>query len=123
MRWRHWIRVLSSALLGSLAPMSPAAGAATPPCYVFDLPVQVASIETRNLWTPLLAELALRCVPAAGQPLRIGVSMGVAVRLSAADTADGLIQRADEAMYEAKRAGGNRWVLHHSVGGQLFSPA
>ncbi len=62
-------------------------------------------------------------VPAAGQPLRIGVSMGVAVRLSAADTADGLIQRADEAMYEAKRAGGNRWVLHHSVGGQLFSPA
>jgi ABC-type phosphate/phosphonate transport system substrate-binding protein len=60
MRWRHWIRVLGSALLVSLAPMSPAVGAATPPCYVFDLPVQVASIETRNLWTPLLAELALR---------------------------------------------------------------
>lgn len=69
----------------------------------------------------VIARISQR-VPAAGEPLRVGVSIGVAVRHSALDTADVLLKQADEAMYEAKRAGRNRWILHSSASGLLFSP-
>ena len=62
-------------------------------------------------------------VPAAGKPLFVGVSIGVAVRWTGDETPDAMLKHADEAMYEAKRAGGNRWVLHQSASGLLFSPA
>ncbi len=62
-------------------------------------------------------------VPAAGKPLRVGVSIGVAVRQPGDDSADLMLKYADEAMYEAKRGGRNRWVLHRSASGLLFSSA
>ncbi len=45
----------------------------------------------------------------------ITVSMGVAAYMSASDTPDDLLKRADEAMYQAKRAGRNRVVAHHGL--------
>ncbi len=77
--------------------------------------------ELLALLEGIIARISQR-VPAAGKPLRVGVSIGVAVRDSVGDTAETLLKQADEAMYEAKRGGRNRWVLHRSAGGLLFSP-
>jgi diguanylate cyclase len=43
-----------------------------------------------------------------GVPLRPGISVGAAAFPESADDAEGLLQRADEALYRAKRAGKNR---------------
>jgi two-component system cell cycle response regulator len=43
-------------------------------------------------------------------PLEITVSIGVACTEGADDKPDALLKRADEALYEAKRAGRNRIV-------------
>jgi two-component system cell cycle response regulator len=48
--------------------------------------------------------------PGLGEPLDVTVSIGVACTESAGDTAETLLKRADEALYEAKRAGRNRVV-------------
>ncbi|MEQ1618028.1 MAG: PleD family two-component system response regulator [Terricaulis sp.] len=50
------------------------------------------------------------CVPGPPHPLEITVSIGVACSEHAEDTADTLLKRADEALYEAKRSGRNRVV-------------
>ena len=47
--------------------------------------------------------------------VRVGLSIGIALYPDAADDADGLRRRADDAMYEAKRNGGNRFAY---AGGQ-----
>jgi len=49
-------------------------------------------------------------VPRIGQPLDITVSIGVACTEGADDTAEALMKRADEGLYEAKRAGRNRVI-------------
>jgi diguanylate cyclase (GGDEF)-like protein len=47
---------------------------------------------------------------APGQPdVRVTISIGVAVHTPGAGTAAALLRRADEALYEAKRAGRDRW--------------
>jgi diguanylate cyclase len=43
-----------------------------------------------------------------GVPLRPGISIGAAAFPESADDAEGLLQRADEALYRAKRAGKDR---------------
>lgn len=48
--------------------------------------------------------------PGVSHPLEITVSIGVACADGAEDTADALLKRADEALYEAKRTGRNRVV-------------
>jgi len=60
----------------------------------------------------IIARVSQR-VPAAGEPLRVGVSIGVALRHSHHDTAEVLLKQADEAMYEAKRAGRNRVIAFY----------
>jgi len=49
-------------------------------------------------------------LPGAGEPLAVTASIGVASSESPDDTAETLLKRADEALYEAKRAGRNRVV-------------
>ena len=53
-------------------------------------------------------------VPVDGRPLTVGVSVGVARCAPAGDDLDGLLGRADAAMYEAKAAGKNAVHLHPS---------
>ncbi|MGQ0533547.1 MAG: PleD family two-component system response regulator [Caulobacteraceae bacterium] len=49
-------------------------------------------------------------VPGLAQPLEVTVSIGVASSEGADDTPETLLKRADEALYEAKRAGRNRVI-------------
>lgn len=49
-------------------------------------------------------------IPGLAQPLDVTISIGVAATDGADDSADSLLKRADEALYEAKRAGRNRVV-------------
>lgn len=87
--------------------------------FVVVLEGESRSGELHTLLESIVARVSKQ-VPAGGRPLRVGVSVGVTVRHSAADTVESLLKEADEAMYEAKRAGRNRWVLHGSVSGALF---
>jgi two-component system cell cycle response regulator len=58
----------------------------------------------------------------AGQ-LSVTISMGVAAYTGATDTADDIIKRADETMYQAKRGGRNRVVAHSSIPVAAPAPA
>jgi len=49
-------------------------------------------------------------VPGLAEPLEVTVSIGVASSAGAEDTAELLLKRADEALYEAKRGGRNRVI-------------
>ena len=53
-------------------------------------------------------------IQAAGRAVRVGVSIGVAVYPDHASDAEGLVRAADEAMYEAKRAGRDTFRLASS---------
>ena len=46
-----------------------------------------------------------------GQLVRVSASLGIALYPHHYDTAQGLLQGADEAMYEAKAAGKNRYAI------------
>ena len=61
-------------------------------------------------------------VPVAGVNLLVGASIGVAVSATGGSEPDTLLREADMAMYQAKRAGGDRVHTVSSVGSQL-SPA
>jgi diguanylate cyclase (GGDEF)-like protein len=66
-----------------------------------------------------LAERLAQQIAAEGDP-RVTVSIGLAVADVAGDSADGVIRRADDALYAAKRAGRNRVVV--SQGAQAPRP-
>lgn len=52
-------------------------------------------------------------ISSSDEPLSVTISVGVATTLGEGDTPDGLLKRADEAVYEAKRSGRNRVVVNH----------
>lgn len=64
--------------------------------------VVTASNILRSMGEPLLV---------AGQPMTIGVSIGIAVYPEDADSVDALMLQADTAMYAAKQSGRNRYCL------------
>jgi diguanylate cyclase (GGDEF)-like protein len=76
----------------------------------------VVVLEGRNVVTDAhaVAEKIVACmdkdISLHGLTLRVGASIGIAV-LVGADTPDDLLRRADQAMYVAKRQGGNRYAL------------
>ena len=47
-----------------------------------------------------------------GHTVHVGVSIGIALYPQDGDDAETLLRYADMAMYRAKQAGRNRWVLH-----------
>jgi len=73
----------------------------------------LVSVDSDESISPLLVRLVRalsRPVPWKGKPLHVGASIGVAFYPGQGSDADTLIQRADEAMYSAKRQGGHRYV-------------
>jgi diguanylate cyclase (GGDEF)-like protein len=71
----------------------------------------IDAIGARALAERLCAATPLRCAAALSGGVRQTVSIGIAVYPEAADYADGLVRKADGALYEAKRAGRNTVVL------------
>jgi len=61
-----------------------------------------------------LVETCSRPIVIGKEPLRIGVSVGVSFFPSDADDAASLMNHADQAMYKAKRAGGNCYICFDS---------
>jgi diguanylate cyclase (GGDEF)-like protein len=67
----------------------------------------------------VIEEILSRLLQAVTQPvtygaerLQVGMSIGIALYPDHADSFDRLIERADQAMYLAKRQGKNRWVFY-----------
>lgn len=58
----------------------------------------------------IVHELAKPFQPDGAAPLEIGVSIGIAMFGHHHDELDGVLRDADNALYEAKRAGKRRWV-------------
>ncbi|MNS50023.1 Response regulator PleD [compost metagenome] len=50
----------------------------------------------------------------AGEALKVTISLGVATFPEMGDTAVGLFDHADQALYASKRAGRNRWTLYEA---------
>ena len=73
--------------------------------------------QARSLGAQLLSAIAQDGGTAFERPLSVTASLGIALHPEHGLTTDELLSRADSAMYEAKRAGGNRVELY-SVGGE-----
>ncbi|MDO9075205.1 MAG: GGDEF domain-containing protein [Rubrivivax sp.] len=58
-----------------------------------------------------------------GAPTSLSASIGISLYPDDGDDIDLLIQRADQAMYRAKRSGAGRWVFHDSAGTLHAPPA
>jgi len=67
-----------------------------------------ALAESRAIGEEIRAAIGAFPFEREGVPLRPGISIGVAAFPENAEDADALLQRADEALYRAKRAGKNR---------------
>jgi len=76
-----------------------------------DLPAGLAAGIAERIAQDLLAALG----PAfliAGQPVRVGASIGISLAPTDADTPDQLLRHADAAMYTAKHTAGSFWSRH-----------
>ena len=74
--------------------------------FVIGLP-GIGLLRAQQLAERLCRKIEDECGEVDGLPVRLSVSIGVA-ECQATDNVEGLIRRADKAMYRAKRAGGNR---------------
>jgi diguanylate cyclase (GGDEF)-like protein len=66
--------------------------------------------HARDLAERIREQVALRCAEVQGAPVALTLSIGV-VECQPADNTASLLQRADEAMYQAKHEGRNRVVV------------
>ena len=76
--------------------------------------VVITNLETPSEYEPVLQRLLLAAalpVKIAGLNLQVSASIGVAIYPMDSSDADMLIRHADQAMYQAKRAGKNRYHL------------
>ena len=65
----------------------------------------------RRWWPPSWSTAWPKTSPSGGLKLRVSASIGVAVCGQGEGSCEDLLRRADEAMYRAKRAGKNRFVM------------
>jgi len=78
---------------------------------------RTALAEAANVAERIRADVAALVVDAAGTKLSTHASIGVAAFPESGVTSpDELVARADEALYQAKRAGKNRVVIAQSAG-------
>lgn len=75
-----------------------------------------------------IEEILDRLLQAVSQPvaygserLQVGMSIGIALYPDHADSGEKLIERADQAMYLAKRSGKNRWMFHEDCASPALS--
>lgn len=74
----------------------------------------LTSLGSEAAAEPLIAKVLehlSEAVPIEGNNYRVGASIGVAFYPRHGDTLDTLLERADEAMYQAKQQGKNRWQI------------
>lgn len=67
--------------------------------------------DAQEIARRLCIALATRAVPHDGREITVTASIGVAACATASETLESALQRADQAMYEAKRLGRNRVVI------------
>jgi len=71
-----------------------------------------SSIDALNVAEDLIASIELPVTLASGAQVSVGASIGVSLFPKHADTAAVLLEKADIALYEAKRAGRARFVIY-----------
>ncbi|GFO54677.1 diguanylate cyclase [Geomonas sp. Red276] len=71
-----------------------------------------AALVARKLLVSLSGKFVL-----AGQPCRIGVSIGISLYPTDTEDAEELMKNADIAMYGAKQKGGNHYLYYHQLSG------
>lgn len=79
--------------------------------------ILLTGISTRTVigpWTNHLLELLSQPIVTDNATLSVTVSIGIALAPDHATDLEGLLRKADIAMYEAKRAGINCWRIYHS---------
>ncbi len=79
--------------------------------FVLLLPGLAGDADVNEILTRLLQSIN-QPVAYASASLQVGMSIGVALYPDHADGCDRLIERADQAMYLAKRSGRNRWLFY-----------
>ncbi|MHB1565164.1 MAG: diguanylate cyclase domain-containing protein [Acidiferrobacter sp.] len=79
--------------------------------------ILLTGISTRTMigpWTNHLMKLLSQPIVTDSATLSVTGSIGIALAPDHATDLEGLLQKADIAMYEAKRAGANCWQIYHS---------
>lgn len=79
-------------------------------------------VSSREVLQPILTRLMTQLakpVILEGQHLHVTVSIGIAIYPADGHTGQSLIQRADIAMYQAKRKGRNRYHFYHALSDEL----
>lgn len=79
--------------------------------FVLLLPDLKRTTEIEEILSRLLLAVTQPVACGAAQ-LQVGMSIGIALYPDHSDSPDGLLERADQAMYLAKRQGKNRWVFY-----------
>ena len=85
--------------------------------------VEVGGAAETGVAADRLLDLLVTPVEHAGHSLRVGASIGIALFPQQATTPEQLMACADQAMYQAKAAGGNRWQLYRSASDKAASAA
>lgn len=78
--------------------------------------------QVRRIARRLLTALGREVVHVDDKPIRVQASMGIAMYPDDATTVEGLLAKADAAMYTAKRQGGNRLAGLHASSPKGFPP-
>ncbi len=81
--------------------------------FALILPHVTSAAQARQLGEKLCSALD-EPLEIAGHRMRLGASVGIAMFPEHGDTADSLLQHADMAMYEAKKAGGGQTCLYRT---------
>ena len=106
----HVLRVVSAEMLSSIRQIDKL-GRYGGEEFMFILPstTQKASIQIAERLLKIISSKEIRL--ADGSPIHLTISLGIAQYRSGKESWDGLLKRADQAMYASKHAGRNCWSM------------